>query len=238
MSRCINTYMKNHLYKNKNYPYVYIGIHKVTGQFYIGYREKNKIQSHLDLGFHYNTCSSAQLVKDNFNDFIWSVVAEFYTETASDDAYWFEQDLIKENIKNPLCLNKHYFDKTLGHNRFSSTSPESRTNISKGRKGILKGKTYEEIYGNEKAKELKQIRSEHLSKIRQEQVSAGKPNPMAGKKRPQSVLDAMDKGRKKSIGKFCWITNGTLSRKHPVCDPIPEGFHKGRDPSFLRISNF
>ena len=224
----------NHLQlENKNYPYVYIGIHKVTGQFYIGYRERNEVQSHLEFGLLYKTSSSSDLVNNNFDDFEWMIVAEFYTETANDDAYWHEQELIKESIHNPLCLNKHYVDKALGHNRFSSSLPETRLAISKGRKGILKGKTYEEIYGPEKAFELKLCRSINMSKIRKEQVATGKPNPISGKKRPQSVLDAMEKGRKKSIGKFFWITNGTISRKHLAAMPMPEGYRKGRDAAFL-----
>ena len=237
MSRWINTIMKHQHRNNKNYPYVYIGVHP-SGHFYIGYRERNTVPSYLDLGTHYKTTSSSTLVKDEFDNFKWSIVAEFYTDTANDDAYWFEQSLIKESIKNPLCLNKHYVDKDAGHNRFSSTAPETGANISKGRKGILKGKTYEEIYGVDKAKELKQLRSDQLKEIRKTQIANGKPNPMFGKKRPQSVLDAMDKGRKNSIGKFFWITNGTCSCKHKASEPIPDGYYKGRDASFLAISNF
>lgn len=146
--------------------------------------------------------------------------------------------MIKESIRNPLCLNKHYVDKESFHKRFSSTAPETGKNISKGRKGILKGKTYEEIYGIEKAIELRQIRSEKLKKIRREQISAGKPNPMLGKKLPQSVLDAMKEGRQNSIGKFFWITDGVDSRKHLSTDPIPDGYKKGRNPSFLSVRTF
>lgn len=227
--------MANQLFKNKNYPYVYIGTHRITGHFYIGYREKNITSSQHDFGILYKTTSSSNLVKEDFDNFDWIILAEFFTETAGEDAYWFEQSLIKESIRNPLCLNKHYVDRESRHKRFSSTSPETGKNISKGRKGVLKGKTYEEIYGVEKAKQLKQLRSEKLKKIRQEQIAAGKPNPMLGKKRPQTVLDAMKKGRQNSIGKFFWITNGIDSQKHPTLEPIPDGYKKGRDPSFLSI---
>lgn len=39
--------------KYDNYPYVYKGTNKETGEFYIGYREANKLPSKLDLGFRY-----------------------------------------------------------------------------------------------------------------------------------------------------------------------------------------
>ena len=110
---------------------------------------------------------------------------------------------------------------------------ENKKNISESKIGTNKGLTYEEIYGEEKAKELRKRRSESMSKTRKKQVSESKPNPMLGKKQSQSVIDAIKLARKKSIGKFFWITDGTNSKKHPVSEPIPEGFRKGRDALFL-----
>lgn len=84
-------------------PYVYRLSHKVTGQFYIGYRCANKEISIVDLP-KYKSSSKvvAELGFDNFN---WEILKEF------DDgelAYDYEQLLISEHIGNILCINKHY----------------------------------------------------------------------------------------------------------------------------------
>lgn len=84
-------------------PYVYKLTHKITGQFYIGYREANKIKSDLDLPIYQ---SSSNYVKEiGFCNFNWGIIAEFFN---GDDAYEFEQICISDSIKNPLCLNKYF----------------------------------------------------------------------------------------------------------------------------------
>jgi len=223
------------IYKSNNssFPYVYIGTHKHTGEFYIGYREKNKVNSSKDFGILYKTTSSSKLVKEEFHNFEWIIIAEFFTETGGEDAYWFEQDLIKEHIKNSLCLNKQYIDREKTSKRWSSTSKETRKKISESKKGQNKNKTYEEIYGVEKAVELKLLRSEKMKITRKAQIDAGIPNPIQGKKRPQYIVDAIIKARKESKGKWYWITNGSVNKKIRKTDEVPNGFRPGRDPSFL-----
>ena len=85
----------------KALPYVYMGIHKITGQIYIGYREINSNPSHIDL-FNYRT--SSNIVKPHFDDYDWHIIAEFFK---GDAAYDFEQELIFKNWSNPLLLNKN-----------------------------------------------------------------------------------------------------------------------------------
>jgi len=82
-------------------PYVYMGIHKITGQIYAGYREANKLPSDVDL-FIYRT--SSKIVHPIFDEFDWYIVAEFFTGI---DAFDFEQQLISEHWGNPLLLNRH-----------------------------------------------------------------------------------------------------------------------------------
>lgn len=43
---------------NKILPYVYKLTHKETGQFYIGFRKANKVNSNQDLGLKYFSSSS------------------------------------------------------------------------------------------------------------------------------------------------------------------------------------
>jgi hypothetical protein len=77
-----------------------------TDEFYIGYRYKNVglgLSAEQDLGHYYFT--SSKHIAPIFNQFTYEIIAEFYL---ADDAYDFEQELIKENFLSPLCLNKHY----------------------------------------------------------------------------------------------------------------------------------
>lgn len=85
-------------------PYVYKLTHKETGQFYIGYRKANKVQSYCDIGIVYFS-SSKEIEKLGFGNFDIEIIAEFFDWK---EANLFEQCLIKENFKNPLCLNKNY----------------------------------------------------------------------------------------------------------------------------------
>jgi len=89
----------------KAMPYVYICIHKITNEFYIGYREHNvKVNrvSSLDI-FSYKTSSKA--VRKQFTDFDVTIIAEFFHGV---DAFEFEQNLIAQHWGNPLLLNRQY----------------------------------------------------------------------------------------------------------------------------------
>jgi hypothetical protein len=117
-------------------PYVYRLSHKSTGQFYIGYRKANETPSHIDLP-EYKT-SSDIITEMGFDNFDWAIVREFDN---GEDAYWFEQRSIKENINNPLCLNKHYIDPDTGKRIFGFVGL-NHTEESKSRMSyVLKGNT-------------------------------------------------------------------------------------------------
>lgn len=93
--------MSTYIYTSeKIMPYVYMCIHKITKQFYIGYRCSNKKPSHIDLPI-YKT--SSKKVKPIFNEFDWFIVAEFFNKQ---DAHKFEVELIKEMWDSPLKLNQ------------------------------------------------------------------------------------------------------------------------------------
>lgn len=106
-------------------PYVYMCIHKETGEFYIGYRQlniKKNLPSSTDLP---NYKSSAKQVKDNFDKFSYLVIAEFFNP---DDAYDFEQQLIYENWNDPLIINKSCY---YGKKRFRMSGPRSKEHSAK-----------------------------------------------------------------------------------------------------------
>jgi hypothetical protein len=85
----------------KAMPYVYMGIHKETGEFYIGSRTtvKQTLPSHEDI-LHYRT--SSKKVKPIFGEFDWIIIAEFFDPVS---AYDYEQDLIQQHWGNSLLLN-------------------------------------------------------------------------------------------------------------------------------------
>lgn len=173
-------------------PYVYKLTHKETGEFYIGYRAANKVNAAVDIGFKY--FSSSRKVKSiGFENFHIEIVAEFFK---ADVAYEFEQNLIKENFKDPLCLNEHY---TIGKTwKFNSTglkrsketiakrvaardgythSKETRLNISKSRTGI-------------------KLSEESKASIRSKCSRVGENNPFYGRKHSEEDLIKMSKCKK------------------------------------------
>lgn len=95
-------------------PYVYLCTHRETGEYYIGYRFKNKTPSSEDIGKIYKT--SSKLVSPRIDEFDCTVIAEFFTK---EDAYDFEQELISESWGSPLLLNKSVHSKS--SERFIST---------------------------------------------------------------------------------------------------------------------
>jgi hypothetical protein len=92
-------------------------VNKFTNEFYIGYREGNKLPASQDI-LLYKT--SSKKVRPNFHNFTPFIIAEFFTATARDDAYWFEQELIENHIKDPLCLNEYFINKSQGRKKFKS----------------------------------------------------------------------------------------------------------------------
>ena len=118
-------------YSDEIRPYVYRCTHKITGKYYIGYRERNVIlgiPSDIDL-MMYRT--SSKIVKPWFDEYESVVLAEFQT---GDDAYDFEQQLIFENWEDPLLINENC---QLSGKRFKKNhcSEETKAKISEKTKG-------------------------------------------------------------------------------------------------------
>lgn len=109
-------------------PYVYKLTHKVTGQFYFGYRRANKVPSSEDLGVVYFT-SSTRVKNLGFENFEYEIIAEFFDYH---DALDFEDKIIRENWNNPLKLNR-----CVGGVKFHCTghSEETRQLMSRRNKG-------------------------------------------------------------------------------------------------------
>ena len=101
--------------------YVYFVKHRPTGQFYHGFRSKN-----IDLGlmpeedFWQNYFTSSEQVHSllestSLDEFDANIV---YKDTNTDEAYWYEQEAIKQTINDPLCLNKYYVDRKTARQKF------------------------------------------------------------------------------------------------------------------------
>ena len=137
-------------------PYVYMCVHKTTGHFYIGYREKNvnlNRTSNIDLPL-YRT--SSKYINPTFEEYDWQIVAEFIDGIS---AYEFEQVLIQEHWNNPLLINRQYHTKkdtqfrNNGHSEETKQkmrkpkpprSPEHCLNMSKSKQGKKRAPRTEE----------------------------------------------------------------------------------------------
>jgi len=84
-------------------PYVYRCEHKITKQFYIGYRYANEYPSFEDLGVHYFT--SSVIVSTDFSNYNYEILSEYDTPGW---AYEVEQRLIYENRSDPLLINRNF----------------------------------------------------------------------------------------------------------------------------------
>ena len=172
--------------------YVYFGINRLTKEYYFGYREGNVTKnrtSNIDLPM-YKT--SSKNVRGVYNDFDWQILAEF---TNGDDAFSFEQTLIKDNWGDPLLLNKQYrtpdgikkFKSNNGYWKGKTKPPEVNAKVSAalmGHPGAWTGKT--------QSQEIRDKRSKSM---------IGKNTWMSG--RPRSK-DAKLKTSQSLIGKNTW----------------------------------
>jgi hypothetical protein len=143
-------------------PYVYIGIHPITGEFYIGSRTAKNIEcSHLDLR-SYKTSSPG--VKKRFDEFSWSIIAEFFS---CDAAYDFEQELISCTWNEPGSLNNSCY---YGKRRFRMNGPRSKEHSAKI--GLAqKGKT---ISNEQRANSSNFHKGKKLSEETRAKMSASK----------------------------------------------------------------
>jgi hypothetical protein len=89
-------------------PYVYLCQEKNSPYFYIGYRYANYLPSSEDFGVNYFT--SNKYVRENFDNFDHTIVAEFFDQKS---AYQFESQLIKE-LNSEFLINIQRLGKLQG----------------------------------------------------------------------------------------------------------------------------
>lgn len=183
-------------------PYVYKLTHKVTGQFYYGYREVNTVSALNDMGILYTT-SSSLIHEMGFENFNIEILLE--TDTGL-EAYTTEQTLINEFWSNPLLLNQHNFFSETNIIRCypgKKRSKKAKENISKafmGRRSPNKGKPMSE----EQKQKLRKPRTEETKK-KISNSKKGKPSTFKGKKHSEEAKNKMRNSKseehKQSISK-------------------------------------
>lgn len=167
--------------------YVYKLVHIQTGQFYIGYHCSEQ-SPYEDLGVKYFT-SSDEVSKIGFENFYYGVVDDIFPD--HDSCYWTEQLMIKNVIKNPLCLNLHYIDPYTGKDKFSTTgrklSLETKRKMALAKLGKRRGPMSEEqrhkLSVANLGKKFTEEQKRHLSI-----VGLGKKHPNYPKHRKKAQL--------------------------------------------------
>jgi hypothetical protein len=202
----------NQYHSTKAKPYVYCCRHRITGQYYIGYRERNAllgIPSTIDL-MQYKT--SSKIVKPFFDEYESIVLAEF---ESGDAAYDFEQELIFENWADTLLINKNC---QINGKRFKKNycSEKTKAKISAKNKGRKLSQEHKLIIsqllkGRKKSEETKQRMRKPKSQEHANNIRLGR----LGKKLSDSTK------QKQSLGKLNmplekrkkWIDSMSRARK-------------------------
>lgn len=200
-------------------PYVYRCTHKTTNEFYIGFRCRNKLPANQDIQIYQ---TSSKRVKFYFNEFNVEILAEFFDKI---DAYDFEQQLIWEEWKNPLILNKSCF---YNGARFSTMGSKHSDNT---RKKISLSKIGKNITDETKQK-IRQARLKNkdrylnVNRNRVYFVSDETKLKISESKKGKNYQTPEHKERLRQINSSKrWYTNGIINIKS--VEPL-DGFVLGR----------
>lgn len=102
------------MYLNTIPAYVYKIRHIPTGQYYFGFRKAhikaNRTPEHDFLIYYYSSSKivESMIEEHGINQFDCSII---YQDTNLEEAFWYEQNLIKQHWGDVLMLNKQYRDK-------------------------------------------------------------------------------------------------------------------------------
>lgn len=125
-------------------PYVYKITNKLTDEFYIGYRKLNQKLNKSPENDMFKTYFSSgkmkTLIKENPENYTFNILFQSgetvkINEKEEHVVYWYEQLIIRENIKNPLCKNKCFVDPDSSNQSFMCFGHSKKT-IEKIRKSV------------------------------------------------------------------------------------------------------
>lgn len=172
--------------------YTYLITNKITNEYYYGYRCRNialKRTPEEDFWIHYFTSSKRvktlieKYSKDSFDACI------LLKDENYEKCYFHEQELILQNIKDPLCLNTYCRQNGTWSFAGRSHLPSTKaaiSNIMAGRTGHNKGKPSPRR-GKKSSLETREKISKSLS---------GKNNPNYGKKPSAKTKEKMSMARR------------------------------------------
>lgn len=208
--RLLNTIMKN-LY----YVYRITCTHPDSNEkYYYGYRKSKTSNPHDD-----NYWGSSKYLKEAIDRYGYEYFNKKILFTFDDhyEALGMESKL---HHRLDVDKNKLFFNRS------------KQTGLTYGCTGeVNRGKTYEEIYGEEVAHKLKKERSEAMKRHRKENPVTGENNPNFGNnwsEEQKKNLSKQRQGKNHPAYGWFWITNGVDSKKVPPNTEIPEGWCKGR----------
>jgi hypothetical protein len=113
--------------------YVYKIRHITTGQYYFGFRKAhikaNRTPEQDFLIYYYSSSKivESMIKEQGIDQFECNIV---YRDINIEEAFWYEQELIKENKADPLMLNQQYRDRLTSKGVFLSQG-RSRSSIEK-----------------------------------------------------------------------------------------------------------
>ena len=167
-------------------PYVYLITCIPTGQFYFGFRAANVAKHRSpenDIWIKYHTSSKkvhTLIAGHGKEQFTVSII---HRGNDWDAVWWKEQEFIKCNITNPLCLNGFFIDPANGNKVFSQTgvpkSLEHRKKLSEANRGKHSNPEHHAKAGL--AQRGKILSTEHKEKLRV--ASTGKMHTAETKQR-------------------------------------------------------
>lgn len=197
--------------------YLYIKQHSVTGLKYFGFTQKKNPFKYRGSGLYWG-----RHLKKHGNDIKTIEIFGF------DNHDMCREFAIKFSIINNIAESSEWANlKSEDATNGGTLGSISRAKISAANKGLHKGKTYEEIYGQEKATELRKIRSKHFKNNN----NKGSNNPMFGRKHSKELKEKLSKersGSKHPTYGWKWITDGENNIKVPPSYLLEEGWWYGR----------
>lgn len=199
-----------------NIYYLYVKTHRKTGLNYLGYTSRKDPHKYAGSGKRWNLhlqkhgydfdtkilhqCVSKLAIRawGLFYSKLWSVVSS---------KKW--ANLKDENGDGGGCFGAV-------NGMYGKTHTDRvKTKLGKEASARFKGKSYEELYGTEKANELKTIRSVQMKG----KDNSGEKNPMFGRKQKESSKELQSMRAKNRIKKECphcnkWFGPSSFSRYH------------------------
>lgn len=214
--------------KREVYYHIYQITNNVNGKIYIG---KHKTKNLNDNYFGSGKLLKRAIEKHGKENFTKEILFTFDSE---EELNTKEKELVTEEF----CLREDTYNLCVGgQGGFSYVNreglnqwPNKRGNAT----AILNGfkskwdsdESFRSLIRRNALKNLEQNRKNGLNGFR------GKKHTEETKQRMSQTKSNQNTGPNNSQYGTCWITNGLVNRKISKCDPIPEGFIRGRTMTF------